>query len=156
MNGTTTSDFLFPKEIENKIKKKLTIKFIVVLIITNLTVLMAASPTIERTPEEEIKITGSVVSLKLKSHVSLRDGKTPVSLYGANNKLLSPEAFILKRLDSEDQIFSDKSELYEVEIPKDDLEIIMKNPNAQLYAFPRGLNLNTKTTKSGGPYEIIF
>lgn len=156
MNGTTTNDFLFPKEIENKIKKKLTIKFIVILIITNLTILMVTSPSAENVPIDEIKITGSVVSLKLKSHVSLREGKTPVSLYGANNKLLSPEAFIIKRLESEDQIFSDKSELYEVEIPRDDLEVIMKNPNAQLYAFPQGLNLSTKTIKTGGPYEIIF
>lgn len=156
MNGTQTSDFLFPKEIESQIKKKLTLKFIVVLILSNLSVFMLSSPSEDMPKEDEIIILGSLITIKLRPYVTLRDPKTAVTLYDSQNNLLSLNAFIIKKVEEEGQIFGEKEELYEVEVPTADLAKVMTKTSNIILAYPQGLDLTHKKITKRGPYEIIF
>lgn len=156
MNGTQTNDFLFPKEMEIKIKKKLVLKFIIILVLSNMSIYFLSSSSAVSPTTEEVVIYGQLITIRLRSFVGLLETKTPVTLYDSQNNLLSMNSFIIRKLADEGQMFGEKEEFYEVEVPQNDLAKVVAKTKSLILAYPQGLDLTTHKTSKRGPYEIVF
>ena len=152
-------------EKEKKIKKSMQIRFITLIILSNIfTALFVTSgetPSSTKPEENVIQIEKGFSKLILEIDLlgPLEEkGKTEVSLFLNGNVLLSKKAYIHKKLTSDNAL--DGSEKYLIEIPSDELHKYVSNGTKKILAFPPHQQLMTnkifKQTPRNENDEIDF
>lgn len=147
---------LFNKKREIEFKKKFYIKFTLCLLLTNILTYQLASPVIpvEEAKKQSLYTTAGQHLLKLPILLKFPfEGEAIAStLMTADKKVITHNAKIIKRTETETSIEGEDFNNYIISIPKDDLHKFVALQNQIILAYPKRADINL----NGGPYEISF
>lgn len=147
----------FSKEKEKRVKRNLHIRYISILILSNIFLLILYQPesiTLDVIKKEpSIRQEYQLLSIPLKLFVPLKGKQqTASSLYDQNHNQIIHKVFIHEKSKRHSNFGDDKS-YYDVEIRRSDLEKIIKYKDSILHALPLTKKKSIQRRKK---YEIIF
>ena len=155
-NPINNDDLFFSQEKEKKVKKLLQVKFVALIILSNIFTALLISPTkgrpkVKKPTSFKQEENNSKLLLELSVSIPLsKHDKTPVELFSRNGKLLTSHAYIHKRIDSPNSIHG--HEKFVVEVPSQDIYKFVGLSEQTIIAIAPHLKREKQIKK---PYTVV-